>query len=62
MSKFIVIRKNKDGSFDNVGMNNRYLTSEYKTLSGLIRHGISKQWKQNGFRVQDINDNVLYQS
>ena len=62
MSKFIVTRKNKDGSFDNVGMNNRYLTSEYKTLSGLIRYGISKQWKQNGFRVQDINNNVLYQS
>ena len=62
MSKFIVTRKNKDGSFDNVGMNNRYLTSEYKTLSGLIRHGISKQWKQTGFRVQDINDKVLYQS
>ena len=62
MSKFIVTRKNKDGSFDNVGMNNRYLTSEYKTLSGLIRYGISEQWKQNGFRVQDINDKVLYQS
>lgn len=62
MSKFIVTRKNKDGSFDNVGMNNRYLTSEYKTLSGLIRYGICEQWKQNGFRVQDINDKVLYQS
>ena len=62
MSKFIVTRKNKDGSFDNVGMNNRYLTSEYRTLSGLIRYGISEQWKQYGFRVQDINDKVLYQS
>lgn len=62
MSKFIVTRKNKDSSFDNVGMNNRYLTSEYKTLSGLIRYGISEQWKRDGFRVQDINDNVLYQS
>ena len=62
MSKFIVTRKNKDGSFDNVGMNNRYLTSGYKTLSGLIRYGISEQWKKNGFRVQDINDKVLYQS
>ena len=62
MSKFIVTRKNKDGSFDNVGINNRYLTSKYKTLSGLIRHGISEQWKKNGFRVQDINENVLYRS
>ena len=62
MSKFIVTRKNKDGSFDNVGMNNRYLTSKYKTLSGLIRYGISEQWKQNGFIVQDINENVLYRS
>lgn len=62
MSKFIVTRKNKEGSFDNVGMNNRYLTSKYKTLSGLIRYGISEQWKRDGFRVQDINDKVLYQS
>ena len=62
MSKFIVTRKNKDGSFDNVGTNNRYLTSKYKTLSGLIRYGIPEQWRRDGLRVQDINDKVLYQS
>ena len=61
MTKFIVTRKNSNGSFDNVGMNNRYLTSEYKTLSGLVRYGVPDQWKKSGFRVQDINDNVLYQ-
>lgn len=62
MSKFIVTRKNKDCSFDNVGMNNCFLTSRYKTLNGLIRYGISENWKKSGFRVQDMNDNVLYQS
>jgi hypothetical protein len=62
MAQFIVTRKNSDDSFDNVGMNNRYLTSSYKTLAGLIRYGVSEQWKIAGFRVQDMNDRVLYQS
>ena len=61
MKKFIVTRKNNNGSFDNVGMNNRFLTSKYKTLSGLIRYSVSDQWKKSGFRVQDMNENVLYQ-
>lgn len=62
MAKFIVTRKNSDNSFDDVGMNNRYLTSSYKTLAGLIRYGVSGQWKIAGFRVQDMNDRVIYQS
>lgn len=62
MAQFIVTRKNSDGSFDDVGMNNRYLTSNYKTLAGLIRYGVSEQCKTAGFRVQDINDHVLYLS
>lgn len=62
MKKYIITRKNSDGSFDNVGMNNRFLTSRYKTLNGLIKYGISENWKKSGFRVQDMNDNVLYQS
>lgn len=62
MAQFIVTRKNSDDSFDNVGMNNRYLTSKYKTLTGLLRYGVSEQWKTAGVRVQDMNDRVLYQS
>ena len=62
MAQFIVTRKNSDDSFDNVGTNNRYLTSSYKTLAGLIRYGVSEQWKIAGFSVQDVNDRVLYQS
>ena len=62
MAQFIVTRKNSDGSFDDVGMNNRYLTSHYKTLNGLLRYGISEQWKTAGFRVQDMNDRVIHQS
>lgn len=58
--KVIVTRKNKDGSFDNVGMNNRFFCDHYKTLNGLIKYGVSEQWKQSGFRVQDSHsDRVL---
>ena len=54
--KFIVTRKNKDGTFDQVGMNNRFLTSNYKTLKGLLKYGISDQWKQTGFKVESFID------
>lgn len=52
MNTFIVTRKNKDGTFDQVGMNNRILTRNYKTLKGLLKYGISDQWKQTGFKVE----------
>ena len=59
MSVFIVTRANSDGSFDNVGMNNRFQTSDYKTLSGLLRYGIPPQYKHRTIRIQDQSENVL---
>lgn len=52
--KAIVTRMNEDGTFDKVGMNNRYVTSHYKTVSGLIRYGVPKSWKKAGVRIEVI--------
>lgn len=43
--KAIITRPNEDGSYDEVGMNNRYLVSHYKTKRGLLRYGIAKHYK-----------------
>jgi hypothetical protein len=59
MTKFIVSLRKADGSFDEVGMNNRYITTGYKTLSGLVRHGISKVGKDRGYRVYNDNGRIL---
>jgi hypothetical protein len=65
--KAIVTRKNEDGTYDEVGMNNKFLTSQYKTVSGLIRHGIPKHWKDRGIKIEIFygsiyrdSDRVLY--
>jgi len=36
----IITRPRADGSYDEVGMNNRTLTKEYKTKEGLLRYGL----------------------
>lgn len=38
--KAIVTKRNADGSYDEVGMNNRALFSHYKTKQGLLRYGV----------------------
>jgi hypothetical protein len=43
--KAIVTRQNADGTYDSVGMNNAYLTSQYRTIKGLLRYGIAKHFK-----------------
>lgn len=37
--QMIVTKRNPDGSYDEVGMNNRALFSQYRTISGAIRYG-----------------------
>ena len=49
---FIVTRENEDGSFDNAGMINRFSTSYYGTVKGLVKHIISDNWKKSGFRLE----------
>ena len=36
----IITRPREDGSYDEVGMNNRTLTKEYKTVERLLRYGL----------------------
>lgn len=45
--KAIITRPNSDGTYDDVGMNNQYLTSHYKTKTGLLRYGIAAHFHCN---------------
>jgi hypothetical protein len=57
--KLICTRQNSDGSYDNVGMNNRFLTSQYKTTRGFIRYGIPTSYYGNTLRLEIFyGDNV----
>ena len=41
----IITRPNEDGSYNEVGMNNRTVTGQYKTKKGLLRYGIPDHFK-----------------
>lgn len=49
---FIVTLANPDGTYDEVGMRNRFLTSHYKTITTLIKWGIPRHWKKSGNKVR----------
>ena len=49
---FIVTLENPDGTYDEVGMRNRFLTSHYKTTSSLLRWGMPRHWKKSGNTVR----------
>lgn len=40
--KAIVTIRNEDGSYDEVGMRNRFVTNNYRTRRNLIRFGVRK--------------------
>lgn len=40
--KAIVTIRNQDGSYDEVGMRNRFVTNNYRTRRNLIRFGVRK--------------------
>ncbi len=42
--KVIVTRQNADGSYDECGMSNRFLASQYKTVQGALRHAATSCW------------------
>jgi hypothetical protein len=57
--KIICSRQNSDGSYDDVGMNNRFLTSQYNTVRGFIRYGIPTSYYGNTLRLEVFyGDNV----
>lgn len=57
--KFIVTRKNADGTFDDVGMLNRFVAS-YASLRTLLRHGVPASWRSAGIRVEVFSDTRFY--
>ena len=57
--KIICTRQNKDKTYDEVGMNNRYLTSKYTTTNGFLRHGIRTDYFGNNIRLEVwFGDNI----
>jgi len=50
--KIIYTRQNKDGSYDNVGMNNQRLTSKYTTTNGFLRYGIPDTFRGHTLRLE----------
>jgi hypothetical protein len=60
--KFIVTRKNPDGTYDSVGMLNRYVTNRYGSRATLVRYGIPMDWQLSGVRIEHYPDDNIYGS
>jgi hypothetical protein len=58
--KIIYTRQNKDGSYDEVGMDNRRLTSKYTTTNGFVRHGIPSDYYGHTLRLEVWFGNNIY--
>lgn len=58
MRKYIVTKQNKDGSFDEVGMNNRCIISGYKTYKNAFKYGINVFGAGKTCRVEVFGDDV----
>ena len=55
--KAIVTIRNQDGSYDEVGMRNRFVTNAYKTQAGLLR-GI-RRITSKAIRVEVYHNNEI---
>jgi hypothetical protein len=60
--KIIYTRQNKDGSYDNVGMNNQRLTSNYTTTNGFLRYGIPDNFRGNTLRLEVYFGDSIYRA
>jgi len=60
--KIIYTRQNKDGSYDEVGMNNRRLTSKYNTTNGFIRYGIPSDYYGNTLKLEVWYGDNIYRA
>ena len=65
--KAIITRPREDGTYDDVGMNNRILTGDYVTTRNLIKHGTPKHFKGklryeifHGSILKEKPDSVFY--
>jgi hypothetical protein len=50
--RIIYTRQNKDGSYDECGMNNQRLTSNYRTTNGFLRYGIPDNFRGHTLRLE----------
>jgi hypothetical protein len=53
----IITRPRNDGTYDEVGMNNRTLTKHYETERGLLKYGIPKHFKGT-LRIELYNSTI----
>jgi len=55
--KAIVTKQNDDGTFDEVGMGNRFVTASYKTKKNLIRYNTDRDFKRT-IRFEIYHDSI----
>lgn len=56
--KAIITRQNADGTYDEVGINNRMLRSEYKSIKSLLRYGIGEQFANRMIWIEVFFTNI----
>ena len=56
--KAIVTRQNEDGTFNEVGMNTRYISDEYKLLRNLLTFGVSA--RKGIYRLEIYHGNSIF--
>ena len=55
MTTYIITRKNSDGSYDEVGMNNRCIVRGYKTYRNAFKYAINPYGAGRTCRVEQYN-------
>jgi hypothetical protein len=56
--KIIATRKNADGTFDEAGLRNRILISNYKTVKGAIRFAVKPFGQGKTVRCEVFNNSI----
>jgi hypothetical protein len=60
--KIICTRQNKDKSYDQVGMNNRFLTSKYTTTRNFLRYGLPAHFYGNTLKLEVFYGDNIYRA
>ena len=55
----ILSKQNENGTYPNVGMDNRFLVRDLKTIRGVINRGV-KAWKDSRFKIEVYSDDKFY--
>lgn len=59
--KIICTRQNKDGSFDEVAGDNKFVTRDYTTSNGFIRYGIPARFYGHKLKIDIYYGDSVYQ-